>query len=65
MIVARGEVEVIAFMARTMGGNHNNAMLIDRAVSGADYKLSLVLSDAHLSLKKGKPLSNTIPEGSQ
>ena len=65
MIVARGEVEVIAFMARIMGRNHNNAMLIDRAVSGADDNLSLVLTEAHLSIKKGKPVPNTVPEGSQ
>lgn len=39
MIVARGEVEIIAYLSRVVDNNHNNAMLIDRQLIIVDRKL--------------------------
>jgi hypothetical protein len=39
MIVAIGEVEIIAYNSRILYGNHNNAMLIDRQLLIMNEKL--------------------------
>lgn len=49
-IIARGPAEIMAFESRIMHGNHNNAMLIDRAVDSALYALSLLQSQMALQI---------------
>lgn len=39
MIVARGEAEIIGYMARVTYSNHNNSMLIDRELEIMNVKL--------------------------
>jgi hypothetical protein len=39
VIVAQGEVEIIAYYSRIVDGNHNNAMLIDRQLLIMNEKL--------------------------
>lgn len=39
MIVAQGEIEIIAYTSRIVEGNHNNCMLIDRQLLIANEKL--------------------------
>jgi hypothetical protein len=39
MIVARGEIEIIAYYSRIVDGNHNNYMLIDRQLLILNEKL--------------------------
>jgi hypothetical protein len=46
-----GSPEHIAFNARVMHGNHNNAMLIDRAVHKASYQLAVVESEAYCAIR--------------
>ena len=39
MIVAKGEVEIIAYYSSIVDGNHNNSMLIDRQLLIMNEKL--------------------------